>query len=274
MSDRGLEVYEIGRIAVVPGSKPYLFYLTLDPASLTAVSVLEKITDEFAKEGIPILQVKTSTIGWGKPVKIIIIADFKDKEKLAEELAEKFKRTIFVKSVKLSQPITEGVVIDVFSFPLTFLGTRAVIFREPVYKGFIIGGWKHFGVPYAILLYSIGYEAGRLAYAEHAKVVNKPETIKFAEAVFQMIGFGRLEFIRLDDRAREAAIRIYDSFECQLFPGAGEIRGNFIRGIIAGWLAGYWNLGEDEEAFAREVKCIAKGDPYCEYIVYVEIKRR
>lgn len=39
--------------------------------------------------------------------------------------------------------------------------------------------------------------------------------------------------------------------------------------MIAGWAAGYWNA-EYGEITIREVKCIAKGDPYCEYI----IKRR
>lgn len=273
MSSRDLESYEVGRIVAVPGSRPYLFHLTLDPASLTAAGVLEKITDGFTKENISILQMKTSTVGQDRPVKIIIIADFKGKEKLAKELAEKFKHISYVKSVKLSPPITEGTAVDIFSFPLTFLGSRAVIFREPVYRGLIVGGWKHFGVPYAILLYTTGYEAGRLAYAAHMNVVTASEARRFAEAIFQLLGLGRLEFVRLDDRTREAVIRVHDSFECQLFLGAGEIRGNFIRGIIAGWLAGHWNVGEDEEAFAREVKCIAKGDPYCEYTVYVEKKK-
>ena len=274
MSSRDLEAYEIGRVVSVPGSRPYFFYLTLDPAAMAAVGVLEKIAHEFAREGVPILQLGTSTLGPGRPLAIIIAADLKGREELARELAERLKRIEYVRNVKLSPPIADGVALDTFSFPLTLLGIRAVVFREPVYRGLIAGGWERFGVPYAILLYTVGYEAGRLAYADHMRVVTKSAAVRFAEAAFQISGFGRLEITRLDDRAREAVIRVYDSFECQLFPGAGEIRGNFIRGIIAGWLAGYWGVGEEEEVFAREVRCVAKGDPYCEYTAYVEKKRR
>lgn len=268
-----MRAYELGRIVKVPGSRPYFFHLTLDPAGLTAVGVLRRIADEFAMEGIPIFYMGT-TQKPEEPVVITIIADFKGKEKLAEGLAERLKRIDYVREVKLSPPIAEGVALDTISFPLTFLGVRAVVLHEPVYRGLIAGGWKQFGTPYAILLYTLGYEAGRLAYADHTKVVSKPEVVRFAEAVFQLLGFGRAEFVRLDERAREALIRVYDSFECRLFPGAGEIRGNLVRGLLAGWLAGYWGVGEDEEVFAKEIKCIAKDDPYCEYTAYVEKKRR
>lgn len=37
-----------------------------------------------------------------------------------------------------------------------------------------------------------------------------------------------------------------------------------MRGMLAGWLAERWGV-TFEEMVAREEKCVAKGDEYCEY---------
>jgi len=96
------------------------------------------------------------------------------------------------------------------------------------------------------------------------------ELVRLAKALFQMLGYGRIELLRIDDARREAVVRVYDSFACELFRGAGEIRGNFIRGLITGWLAARWHVKKLEEITAREVKCIARGDPYCQYWIRAE----
>jgi predicted hydrocarbon binding protein len=94
------------------------------------------------------------------------------------------------------------------------------------------------------------------------------------EAFFQLLGFGRLEFLRVDDRGMEAAYRVYDSFECELFKGAGEIKSSFVRGVAGGFLAERWGVSDPDEVVVREEKCVAKGDPYCEARVWVERRKR
>ncbi len=267
------EIYDVYRGVYDPDSHPYIFYIILSPESLTAIGVLGKITKVFEEKGVPILHVTLSAPQRGHLLKIIIVADMNGREKLAEELARRLGEIPYVKEVRWAPPITPGNAIDVFSHPLTIHGSRAVMMREPVYRGLIKSGWERFGTAYAVLLYAAGYEAGLFSYKEHVKFAPEPDTGKLAAALFQMLGYGKLEFVKVDDEKREAIVRVYDSFECSLFPDAGEIRGNFVRGMIAGWLAGHWSLPGDEEAFAKEVKCIAKGDPYCEYHVRVEKKQ-
>jgi len=269
----GAEPYEVGRVVSLPGTQPYVLHITLSPEGLEAVGVLEQITDVFASAGVPILQLKVSGHQRGRPIKVVVIADLRGRERRLEELVQSLRRVPYVEGVRWAPPVAEGVAVDTLSFPLTSHGLRCVVLTEPVYRGWILEGWRRFGTAYAILLYSVGYEAGRRAYAEHVKVVPEPNTWRFASALFQLRGLGRIETLRLDDAGRSAVIRVYDSFECSLFPNAGEIRGNFVRGMIAGWLAAHWGLGEGEEAFAREERCIAKGDPYCEFHVRVERSR-
>ncbi len=261
--------YEVGRFSYVPGTRPYLFRLVLSSEALRAVGVLEKIIRIFAENGISLLQLKVSASSGGK-LSIVLIADFKGREHLLEHVSRELSKVEFVESVRVIPPVVEGVVVDALSFPLTLMGQRVVIYRRAVYEGFIKSGWSRFGSAYGVLLYLAGFEAGRLAYRDHAQLVRDPlAQVRLAEALFQMLGYGILRVVRLDDERREAVARVYESFECELFKGAGEIRGSFVRGLIAGWLAERWGVKE-EDILAREVKCIARGDPYCEYNIRVE----
>ncbi|MEM4873573.1 MAG: hypothetical protein QW518_07915 [Thermofilaceae archaeon] len=264
--------YVVGRLAVVPGAVPFVFHIRFKPEALTAVGVLDKLVDVLAGMGVPILLLKVSAARAGEALTAILIADLKGKERMAEDIAQKMKRVPYVSDVLYAPPIVDGVAIDPFSFPLLLQGDRAIIFSRPIYEGLVKEGWQRFGTPYAILLYTVGYGAGFRGYEKHSKIVDRRHAWKLFESYLLAVGFGRFEIVRLDDERREAVVRVYDSFECELFQGAGEIRGNFIRGLIAGWLAGYWGVTGEFEVVAREMRCIAKGDPYCEYVARVERK--
>lgn len=272
MKRPGLLPYEVGRFAYVPGSRPYIFHLVMGAGSPHVPGVLEKIVRVFGGKGVPILQLKISAPTGGRGG-VIVIADLKGREDLAESLSKELSRVELVEKVYVVAPITNGISVDTLSFPLTLMGQRAVILRQPVCEGFIKGVWRQFGSAGAILLYLAGFEAGRLAYRDYTRLTEDPSAqLALAQALFQMLGYGVLELVRVDDERREAVARVRDSFECELFRGAGEIRGSFVRGLIAGWLAGRWGVSEEREILAREVKCIAKGDPYCEYHVQAERK--
>jgi predicted hydrocarbon binding protein len=66
---------------------------------------------------------------------------------------------------------------------------------------------------------------------------------------------------KIDDARREAVYRVYDSFECELFKGEGEIRAGFVRGLIGGWLAARWSVEVAEDIEVNEVKCSRKETP-------------
>jgi len=264
--------YVVGRLAVVPEAVPFVFHIRFKPEALTAVGVLNKLVDILAEMGIPILLLKVSATRVGEAFTATLIADLKGKERMAEDIAKKMKRVPYVSDVLYAPPIVDGVAIDHYHFPLLMQDERVVIFSQPIYEGLVKDGWQRFGTPYAILLYTVGYGAGLRAYENHSKIVDRRHAWKLFEYYLLAVGLGRFDIVRLDDERKEAIIRVYDSFECQLFPGAGEIRGNFIRGLIAGWLAGYWGVTGEFEVLAREVKCIAKGDSYCEYVARVERK--
>ena len=267
---RRVAPYSVWRSVVKPGSRPYIFCLEVEPGAVEAVGVLERVAGAFARRRVPIIQLRISTLG--RP-RILLVADLKGREELAGELVDALRGVDYVADAWYAPPITDGVAVDECSFPLVFMGDRVVMLRRPVYEGFIAGGWERLGSGYGQLLYIVGFAAGQKAYERQLSAVDgSEELVRLAKALFQMLGYGRIELLRIDDARREAVVRVYDSFECELFRGAGEIRGNFIRGLIAGWLAARWHVERLEEVTAREVKCIARGDPYCQYWIRAEAK--
>ncbi|MEM2246299.1 MAG: hypothetical protein QXD46_06875 [Thermofilum sp.] len=256
--------YEVGRIAAKPGTRPYIFHVKLGGEAVQAIGIIAEVGQIFASKGLGILHFKAVAVG--DAVRLIIIADLKGAEDLAPKIAEEIRRKVkFCEEVIVDPPIAEGVAIDRLSFPTLFGGGRAIVMRNITYEGLIKSGWERFGSAYAVLLYSAGFEAGRNAFKAHKELAQLPEVLeRVAEALFQMFGYGILELVRVDDAAREAVARVHHSFECELFRGAGEPRGSFVRGMLAGWLAERWGV-TFEEMVAREEKCVAKGDEYCEY---------
>lgn len=261
---------EIGRYVYAPGTVPYVFYVELTVEAFTAVGVLEKLSESFAERNIPILRFTVVDSG-GVPI-IIAIADVKGGDRVADEVAKALKQTPFARSVWYVPPIINGAAVDMCLFPLLYLGDRAVIFSKPVYEGFIREGWRVFGTAFPIMLYIVGFGSGRLA-SQTLRIMAGDERYayeKLGEAIFTSLGFGRLEIVRVDDRQKEAVVRVYDNFECEIFKGAGEIRSGLVRGFIAGWLAERWGIEKPEDILAREEKCIAKGNTFCEFRVSIE----
>jgi len=126
-------------------------------------------------------------------------------------------------------------------------------------------GWRRIGPDFAAILYYAYFHGALNLYREYfQQIPRKEDRINLVKELFRLLGYGIAEVLKVAET--EARVRIHDSFECQALKNAGEARGGIIRGMLAGWAAGYWNA-EYGEITVREVKCVAKGDPYCEYII-------
>jgi predicted hydrocarbon binding protein len=273
MDEREYFEGEILPYVSVPSSNPYVFYIELKGEQARAsVNALEQVTDIFAKYEVPIL--KVDIIASAGTFKLVVFADLKE-GKLAERLVTELKTVPYSLRAYYSKPAVSGFGFSDRCFPITVRGERAVLFSRQVYEGFFREGWRRFGTGFPIMLFLAGFESGRLAYQRHLEVAggDVKAAVKVAEAFFQLLGYGRLEILKIDDARREAVYRVYDSFECELFKGEGEIRAGFVRGLIGGWMAARWGVEVAEDIEVNEVKCIAKGDPYCEFRVWIEKKR-
>ena len=260
-----LLAYEVGRLVHLPGTRPYIFYLVFKHEALRAVGLLEKVARVFAELDTPILQLKTSVPYAGESLRVIVITDLAGRESLASKLAEMLRKIPTVLKVEYEEPLMDGWVLDTKSFPLRLFNERAILMNRAVYEGLIRSGWERFGSGYGQLLYIVGFEIGRYVYGRYCSHLDRELMSKLALNLMQLMGYGIVDVVELDDSGFRAVVRVYDSFECELFRGVGEIRGNLVRGMLAGWLAERWGGLSFDQVTAREVKCIARGDPHCEY---------
>lgn len=157
--------------------------------------------------------------------------------------------------------------VDVFHFPITVGGTRVVIFSPPTLEGLVKGFRESFGTSIVkAILWNQGKEVGKAImemYREDFGVSKAREALELLRARAHMLGWARMEILAFNEVKRRAIIRLFDNWECVMFKGGNEPQNHFMRGTLAGVFTTLFGEGFD----ATEVKCIWKGDSYCEFVV-------
>jgi len=249
---------------IEPGAKPYFFEVVLRPEALWEVGVLAKLASAFTESGAPLLGVKMSVARSGERLRVLFAADLKGREGEAVKLVDRLKRVPGVEQVEYAPPLFDGVAVDAWSHPLLLDDGRAAILPYAFITGMLKRGWEEYGTGFAAILYHVALAGAVEECRGYLERFGRDESVKLLEERFRLLGYGVLKIVRLTER--ELVARVYDSIECSAFRGAGEPRGALTRGIAAGIAAAYWNA-PPESIVAEEVKCLAKGDAYCEFRV-------
>jgi len=198
---------------------------------------------------------------------IIFLVDFTDSDAMPQSVAEELKSLEFVEDVTIIEPIVDGFLIDDATFPIMLGRRRALILDDGMLRGIFISFRERLGSGGEAMLYHLGLEAGR-SRGRHAAMLAQRVGIKSLDKgletvakALKALGYGIIEFIELQENPPRARVRIYNSIECELGRGAGHPFSQYIRGLITGIASEFFK----REMTAREVKCIAMGDPYCEF---------
>jgi hypothetical protein len=256
--------YRVGRILIEPGAKPCFFEVILKPEALWEVGVLVKLASAFTELGVPLLGIKMSAARSGERLRILFAADLKGREGDAAKLVDRLREVSGVEQVEYAPPLFDGVAVDAWSHPLLLDNDRTVMMPYAFTAGMLKRGWSEFGTGFAAILYYVALAGAAEECRKCIEEFGRDEGVKLYVERFRLLGYGVLKIERLT--AREMVARVYDSIECSVFKGAGEPRGALTRGIVAGIAAAYWNA-PPESIVAEEVKCLAKGDAYCEFRV-------
>ncbi|MEM2337590.1 MAG: 4-vinyl reductase [Candidatus Bathyarchaeia archaeon] len=226
---------------------------------------LRKLAELAESFGIIIRYIQFSMEDAGKPaVNVISFLDFSRAKVTPEETLEILKKSYdFVKNVKIIKPQGKCVIFDNYFFPLITAGERAVVFRRSVYEALFNGVREKFGTAGEAMLYYQGFSMGAEIFDDYMDIVksNKLEdVIEVAKAMNMTLGWGVIDKVEIDTEKGRAKLRIYQSYECELSKKE-KPQSQFYRGAIAGIFARFF--GKDVEV--KETKCIAMGDPYCEF---------
>jgi len=259
------EEYEIGRFVFVPGRDIYPIYIRLKPETLDRPGILAKILEVLTSRGIPVMHAKISRPSLGKPIKFLVFIDLTRKIDQLDKIINEIKQLVFVEHVAYEEPVFKGFAAFGRLFPLTMFGERAIVLRRVFYEAMIKHLRRRLGTGLEAILYHIGFEAGKRVYDAHVQMVGKNtfRLIKSGEVLFTQMGFGRIKVTDMYLEEARMRIIVYDSFECELFRGEGRPMSNLIRGMMAGWVSRLLK----RDISVKEVRCVAKGDPYCEFVV-------
>ncbi len=251
---------DIGRVIIDKYRKIYGFMILARNIPGSFYSILET----FAKNKLNIVYASTSKPTFEDYTNLLLYVDFTGSKIKPETIVDELKKNSNVKSVRSMKPITDGVVIDTAHFPLTIGGRRAIVLRKPIFEALIKGFREKFGSVGEAFLYYIGYEIGKEALRSHYKMSvskNSDELVRLSEALFKAVGWGKLKILEYSSSECFAIVIVEESFECELAGKRDKPYSQFIRGTLAGWFSELTN----KKCSAEETKCIAKGDPYCEF---------
>jgi predicted hydrocarbon binding protein len=95
------------------------------------------------------------------------------------------------------------------------------------------------------------------------KFNNLEEGVAFYTRIATLMGLGQFSIQQYNPENGVIRIRIENSPVCTRFKNSGKEMGAFMEGVIQGTMGIYFG----PKSNCKEVKCVAKGDEYCEYLV-------
>ncbi|RLE87764.1 MAG: hypothetical protein DRJ49_06005 [Thermoprotei archaeon] len=185
-------------------------------------------------------------------VQTTLFLDLTDADIVSEEVSSLLRATSYVKRIEL------------LDLPLNHGEARLVVFTlEDIH--YLFGMLRELGNGGLAIMYHMGFRAGKalaeriLSYFKDSK-----RSLMYTLLYNESLGHGKFKLEEYIERAycRIVARELSECLEVK----SDKPNSQLFRGILAGCISKLW----DEEVEVKETKCIAMGDPYCEF--EVEIK--
>jgi len=225
---------------------------------------LGQVAGELAKRGVNILSGYMSAHPGEELGYVAFFADITDAAVGLEELVSALRQLDMVAELEVHEAEVPGLIVDAVHFPLLFLGQEAVIIDLRMIGHMFSRLDEVFGTGASVILYEMGMRAGKVIVEEVAECgIPEKDMMKVIAAMGVARGWGITEILSWDPKAARLVLRIWENFECK--PLAGRKRkphSHLMRGLIAGIVSRLTG----QPVKVREVKCLAKGDPYCEFV--------
>jgi len=231
------------------------------------VGVMEAVTDVLREAEMSVLDGFHSVHDDGRMWCWVLTVDVSSSRKAVEEVADEIRALPHILRVEHGVKRLGELLFPPFKTSFMFMGDRAFIWRGEFMKDFFRSIRRRWGDVGAVFLYHTGLGVGRRAADEYMQLLGERDLKKLLEFNGELwISLGWVKDYRVEV-GEDVVVRFWDLFECQGLVGiARATSGYFTRGV----LAGYINKISGKNVVVREVKCIAKGDPYCEFVARFE----
>lgn len=198
---------------------------------------------------------------------LFIVIDFTDKEASPDDILMEFKNNReYVYEVSIS-PAVYNIIFPSNFYVKDLGGVRAILLGMESMKGIIQGIREQIGHgASSVLLYHLGCSVGREIYNTYVK----PMGIKqFSDGMFlktMFRGAGWADIIGCEKSEEKIIIKFKKLWECEIQKGfVDKPSSHFTRGVLAGFFRSFMGKG----LVVKETKCIAVGDPYCQFEINI-----
>ncbi len=234
-------------------------------AKITPVpGILATIARTLAERNVRILSLNFTSRGELRYV--TLFADFTHSTASVEEVVAVLRKLEFVKRLRVWDKSSGGLIVDALTFPpTTAMGAwRLLLIPARALSGMLRRVYKELGTGGAALAYHQGRVLG-IEYASIATLARSPEeALNAFFSILQAQGWGVPEVAEIDLEEPKVVIRLFDNFEALAFEEcARDCVCHFTRGLLAGAFSEILKL----EANTVEIRCKARGDRYCEFVI-------
>lgn len=253
----------IARVVVTPGSR--LLGLKLDlvnrPSSFASVLTVT------AEDGFNVLcGLVEAAAPSDERASMLLILDATSSSTSSDQLLEKLRGLPDVMDVKMAKPEVDGLFIDPFHFPILVGSTRAMTLTCTSFVNAIEHLKRELGSAGEAILFYEGVAAGEAMEREWRPLLSSftgEQVFASVLRILRSLGWLIGEVLKWDERGPEVIVRAYELFECRLAKAKDKPNSQFFRGLITGLARSLLK----RDVVAVETRCVAKGDPFCEFVV-------
>ena len=244
-------------------SNPYIAEVALKASFPKSFDSLKFVSDVFSKYNV--FPVALNLTSRDREQFMMFFIDYSNIRGDLEDLVSEIRNNPYVVDVKFRVKRLREKILDMFAQPTFGQGKYLALVIGVNELSLVFEKIKEtYGSGGEAFLYHIGYTLGEIAGQKYLTEKVSEDFIKEDALAFQAYGWGIPEIVRIDLEEPEIIIRLHDLFESKHAKGKkNKANCHFVRGFLAGLFTKF--LGK--KMFAIETKCVAKGDPYCEFLV-------
>ncbi len=209
-------------------------------------------TKFFSKHGIRMLSCIVQSHPDRRLIHSTIFLDLTESDLTPEEMLSRLRLIPHVKQ------------LEVLDLPLTHGEARLAVFTlEDIH--YLFGMLRELGDGGLAIMYHMGFRAGEaLAEKIFSYFNDNRRSLEYMLLYNESLGRGIFKLEEFIDK-KYCRIRVRELLEC-LSVKSSNPNSHIFRGMLAGFLAKLWG----REVEVKETKCIAIGDPHCEFEVRAE----
>ncbi len=229
------------------------------------IGEIERILSSF---GGRIRHIECSS-GSNEETLVFIVVKMETENMELDRLIDALKKDLRdVSKIELSPSVWNQFIFSRDLFPLMVGDNRAAILDNVFLESLIIGARDSLGEELAAsLAYHLGVLAGKQGFERYyagKNLSDVDEVFRFSDAILSSYGWGRI--LEYEFKKDALIVRVEKLFECEVLKDkVDKPASSFFRGLMEGFASKYFG----SPVVVKETKCIAVGDPYCEFVVSI-----